>query len=89
MNTVTVQPTGVSAADVAAVARGDATVELSPGAVAAMSTSRAIVDAIEQGGRPVYGRRHIVNGLEDFGLHARTLLLVLVARREETVRQRT
>ena len=55
MNTVTVQPTGVSAADVAAVARGDATVELSSGAVAAMSTSRAIVDAIEQGGRPVYG----------------------------------
>jgi histidine ammonia-lyase len=55
MNTVTVQPTGVSAADVAAVARGDATVEVSADAVAAMSTSRAIVDAIEQGGRPVYG----------------------------------
>jgi histidine ammonia-lyase len=55
MNTVTVQPTGVSAADVAAVARRDATVELSPAAVDAMGTSRSIVDAIEKGGRPVYG----------------------------------
>jgi histidine ammonia-lyase len=55
MNTVAVQPTGVSPADVAAVARHDATVELSAGAIDAMATSRAIVDAIEQGGRPVYG----------------------------------
>jgi histidine ammonia-lyase len=55
MNTVTVQPTGVSAADVAAVARRDATVELSPAAIDAMGTSRSIVDAIEKGGRPVYG----------------------------------
>jgi histidine ammonia-lyase len=55
MNTVTVQPTGVTAADVAAVARHDATIELSPAAVEAMAASRAIVDAIERGGRPVYG----------------------------------
>jgi histidine ammonia-lyase len=55
MNTVTIQPSGVSAADVAAVARHDATVELSDAAIDAMATSRAIVDAIEQGGRPVYG----------------------------------
>ncbi len=55
MNTVTVQPTGVTAAEVAAVARHDATIELAPAAVEAMAASRAIVDAIEQGGRPVYG----------------------------------
>ena len=55
MNTVTVQHTGVTAADVAAAARHDATIELSPAAVEAMAASRAIVDAIEQGGRPVYG----------------------------------
>jgi histidine ammonia-lyase len=55
MNTVTVQPTGVTAADVAAAARHDATVELSAAAIGAMTASRAIVDTIEQGGRPVYG----------------------------------
>ncbi|MEU4426640.1 histidine ammonia-lyase [Actinoplanes sp. NPDC024001] len=53
--TVIVQPTGVSAADVLAVARGDAHVELSPAAVEAMAASRAIVDDIETSGRPVYG----------------------------------
>jgi histidine ammonia-lyase len=55
MNTVTVRPDGVSPADVTDVARHDAPVELSAAAIDAMSTSRAIVDAIEQGGRPVYG----------------------------------
>jgi histidine ammonia-lyase len=55
MNTVTVRPDGVSPADVIGVARRDAPIELSAAAVEAMSASRAIVDAIEQGGRPVYG----------------------------------
>ena len=53
--TVTVEPTGVSPADVAAVARGDARVELSAAAVEAMTRSRSIVDDIESSGRPVYG----------------------------------
>jgi histidine ammonia-lyase len=55
MNTVTVESTGVSPADVIAVARHGARVELSPAAVDAMARSRAIVDAIERGGQPVYG----------------------------------
>jgi histidine ammonia-lyase len=53
--TVTVQPTGISPADVLAVARGTARVELADATIAAMATSRAIVDAIERDGRPVYG----------------------------------
>lgn len=53
--TVIVQPTGIEPADVLAVARHDAKVELSPAAVEAMATSRAIVDGIEASGRPVYG----------------------------------
>ena len=52
---VTVEPTGVTSADVLAVARHDARVELSPATVEAMVTSRAIVDGIEASGRPVYG----------------------------------
>jgi histidine ammonia-lyase len=52
---VTVQPTGVSAADVLAVARHDARVELADTTVAAMARSRAIVESIEASGRPVYG----------------------------------
>jgi histidine ammonia-lyase len=52
---VIVHPTGVSAADVLAVARHGARVELSPATVEAMATSRAIVDGIEASGRPVYG----------------------------------
>jgi histidine ammonia-lyase len=55
MNTVIVQPTGVTPADVVAVARGDARVELAESTVDAMATSRAIVEAIEREGRPVYG----------------------------------
>jgi histidine ammonia-lyase len=55
MNTVTVQPTGVSPDDVIAVARGDARIVLSEAAVEAMRVSRAIVDDIERTGRPVYG----------------------------------
>ena len=53
--TVIVQPTGVSPADVLAVARHDARVELAEHTVAAMGRSRAIVDTIEASGRPVYG----------------------------------
>jgi histidine ammonia-lyase len=52
---VIVLPTGVSAADVLAVARDDAKVELADATVAAMAASRAIVDHIEASGRPVYG----------------------------------
>src|SRR3954470_2524680 len=52
---VTVQPTGVTPADVRLVARGDARVELAAATVEAMATSRAIVDGIEASGRPVYG----------------------------------
>jgi histidine ammonia-lyase len=55
MNTVTVQPTGVTPADVIAVARGNARVVIAGAAVEAMRTSRAIVDDIERAGRPVYG----------------------------------
>ncbi|WP_436523227.1 histidine ammonia-lyase [Actinoplanes sp. HUAS TT8] len=53
--TVIVQPTGIEPADVLAVARDNAKVELAPAAVEAMATSRAIVDGIEASGRPVYG----------------------------------
>src|SRR3712207_1666753 len=52
---VTVQPTGVTGADVLAVARGDARIEIAAETVAAMATSRVIVDGIEASGRPVYG----------------------------------
>ncbi|MEV4625875.1 histidine ammonia-lyase [Micromonospora sp. NPDC049523] len=55
MSVVTVTPAGVTPADVVAVARGSATVVLAPATIAAMETSRAIVDRIEQDGRPVYG----------------------------------
>jgi len=52
---VTVEPTGVTPADVLAVARRDARVTLADATVAAMAKSRAIVDGIEASGRPVYG----------------------------------
>ncbi len=55
MTTVTIQPTGITTADVLAVARGDAKVALADATVAAMAASRAIVDGIERDGRPVYG----------------------------------
>src|SRR5262249_33018411 len=53
--TVTVTPTGVTVADVLAVARGADRVEIAPETVAAMATSRGIIDDIERQGRPVYG----------------------------------
>jgi len=52
---VSVEPTGITAADVLAVARHDARVEISEATYAAMARSRAIVDTIEASGRPVYG----------------------------------
>jgi histidine ammonia-lyase len=52
---ITVQPTGITPADLVAVARGDARVQLAGPTVEAMATSRAIVDGIERDGRPVYG----------------------------------
>ncbi|MGA8112256.1 MAG: histidine ammonia-lyase [Actinocatenispora sp.] len=55
MSTVTVGPEGVSPADVVAVARHGARVELSDGALKAMHTSRSIVDGIERDARAVYG----------------------------------
>ena len=55
MTTVTVLPTGVSPADVHAVARGAAIVELASSTIEAMVASRAHVDRIEASGRPVYG----------------------------------
>jgi histidine ammonia-lyase len=53
--TVSVEPTGITPADVLAVARHQARVELSEATHAAMARSRAIVDSIEASGRPVYG----------------------------------
>ena len=53
--TVIVETAGITPADVPAVARGGARVELSEAAYAAMARSRAIVDSIEASGRPVYG----------------------------------
>ncbi|GAB1645281.1 histidine ammonia-lyase [Krasilnikovia sp. MM14-A1259] len=55
MITVIVEPTGITPADVLAVARGHARVEIAAATVDAMRTSRAIVDGIEASGRPVYG----------------------------------
>jgi len=55
MSTVTVHPTGVSADDVRAVARGTARIELARSTMDALARSRAIVDRIERDGRPVYG----------------------------------
>ena len=55
MSTVHIKQTGVSTADVVAVARGDAAVEIEHDAIAAMRASRAVVDLIDRDGRPVYG----------------------------------
>lgn len=55
MSTVVIQPTGVTPADVLAVARGTAKVVLDPAAIDAMVASRSVVDGIEASGQPVYG----------------------------------
>jgi histidine ammonia-lyase len=53
--TVVVRGGGLAPGEVLAVARGGARVELAPEALAAMARSRARVDALAAGGRPVYG----------------------------------
>jgi histidine ammonia-lyase len=55
LTTVTITASGLKPADVIAVARADARVILADDALDAMRASRAIVDAIERDGRPVYG----------------------------------
>jgi histidine ammonia-lyase len=55
MTTVTVTSAGVQPADVLAVARADARVELAPDALQSMARSRELVDAIGRADRPVYG----------------------------------
>lgn len=55
MTAVTIRPEGVTAGEVAAVARDGARVELAPAAIAAMEGSRAVVEHIEREGHPVYG----------------------------------
>ncbi|GAA3792077.1 histidine ammonia-lyase [Streptomyces phyllanthi] len=55
MDTVTLGTSGVTAADVVAVARGGARVELSGEAVAALAAARAVVDALAARPEPVYG----------------------------------
>ena len=53
--TVTLSTTGLTAADVLAVARRDARVELDPAARARVEEVRSHVDALAQGEKPVYG----------------------------------
>ncbi|MFC8920187.1 histidine ammonia-lyase [Streptomyces sp. NPDC047821] len=55
MHTVVVGTSGTTAQDVIAVARGNATVELSPEALAALAKAREIVDALAAKPEPVYG----------------------------------
>ena len=55
MTTVVIGASGLTRADVLAVARHGARVALDPAAVAAMAASRAIVEKIERDQRPVYG----------------------------------
>jgi histidine ammonia-lyase len=52
---VSITPTPLTPAEVIAVARDDARVELTEEAIAAMAASRALVDDIEAEERPVYG----------------------------------
>lgn len=55
MNTVRIRQSGVSAADVVAVARDRARVVVDDDAVSAMARSRALIDDIDRQERPVYG----------------------------------
>ncbi|MEU6847784.1 histidine ammonia-lyase [Streptomyces sp. NPDC046716] len=55
MHTVVVGTAGVTAADVVAVARRDARIELSAEAVQALTAAREIVDALAAKPEPVYG----------------------------------
>ena len=53
--TVVIDPSGMTAADVIAVARDDARIEISAAALAAMAKSRAHIEALAHGAEPVYG----------------------------------
>lgn len=55
MHTVVLGTSGTTAADVIAVARGNARIDLSAEAVTALATSREIVDALAAKPEPVYG----------------------------------
>ncbi|MCQ0023959.1 histidine ammonia-lyase [Streptomyces somaliensis DSM 40738] len=55
MHTVVVGTSGTTAADVIAVARGNARVDLSPEALDALARARATVDALAARPEPVYG----------------------------------
>ncbi|MFG2757575.1 histidine ammonia-lyase [Streptomyces wuyuanensis] len=55
MQTVVVGTSGTTAEDVIAVARGNARIELSDDALAALAAARAIVDALAAKPEPVYG----------------------------------
>lgn len=55
MHTVVVGTSGTTAEDVIAVARGNARIELSAEAVAALAAARGIVDALAAKPEPVYG----------------------------------
>ncbi|MWA13215.1 histidine ammonia-lyase [Streptomyces sp. BA2] len=55
MHTVVLGTSGTTAADVVAVARGNARIDLSAEAVAALAASREIVDALAAKPDPVYG----------------------------------
>lgn len=55
MHTVVLGTSGTTAADVVAVARGNARIDLSAEAVAALAASREIVDALAAKPEPVYG----------------------------------
>jgi histidine ammonia-lyase len=55
MHTVVVEPSGTQAADVIAVARGEARVELSGAALEALAASREVIDALAAKPDPVYG----------------------------------
>ncbi|MEV6397736.1 histidine ammonia-lyase [Streptomyces sp. NPDC051907] len=55
MHTVVVGTSGTTAEDVIAVARGNARIELSDEAVAALAAARSIVDALAAKPEPVYG----------------------------------
>ncbi|MFG2499736.1 histidine ammonia-lyase [Streptomyces sp. NPDC048441] len=55
MHTVVLGTSGTTAVDVIAVARGNARIELSAEAVAALAASREIVDALAAKPEPVYG----------------------------------
>lgn len=55
MRTVVVGTSGTTAEDVVAVARGNAPVELSADAIAALAAAREIVDSLAAKPEPVYG----------------------------------